>query len=132
MVVPIALGAAALWIYFRRSRGLPILPHFGHVPHVEVLTPGGPALVPATTQVIPVTALSPQGALSLAQAAAQAQVGDPGIHAPRYLLGGGLGSAAQGALGSFDVLDYVSAPRGLERDELGIYRSRLSRPFGAR
>ncbi len=125
MVVPIALGAAALWIYFRRSRGLPILPHFGHVPHVEVLTPGGPALVPATTQVIPVTALSPQGALSLAQAAAQAQVGDPGI-------GGGLGSAAQGALGSFDVLDYVSAPRGLERDELGIYRSRLSRPFGAR
>jgi hypothetical protein len=150
MYVPIALGAAALWVFYRKRLGLPILPHLGPVPHIPVLTPAGPALVPATTQVIPVSSLSPTAALRLAQAASQTAI-DPGIHAPRYITGSGYGAASQGALGqfvgqtthersmlphhdalAFDILSYDSMPRGQHIDEFGILRSSLSRPFGVR
>jgi hypothetical protein len=152
MYVPIALGAAALWVFYRKRLGLPILPHLGPVPHIPVLTPAGPALVPATTQVIPVSSLSPTAALSLAQAASQTAI-DPGIHAPRYITGSGYGAASQGALGqfvgqtttehpilshhnnpalAFDILSHDSMPRGQHIDEFGILRSSLSRPFGVR
>lgn len=132
MLVPIAIGAAALWVYYRRVHGLPILPSFGPVPHIAVLTPAGPVLIPASTNVIPVQAVSQAAAMSLAQAAANTQVSD-GIHASRYLRPApGPGSAAQGALGMFDPHDTM--PGSLRTDSMGILRSYslASRPFETR
>lgn len=133
MIVPIAIGAAALWVYYRRSHGLPISP-FGEVPHIIVLTPAGPAAIPASTKVVPVESVSPQVAMTLAQATAATQISD-GIHAPRtrrsdptpYNPG-----AAQGAAGMFDAYDTM--PASLRTDSMGVLRSYslASRPFESR
>lgn len=126
-LIPIGLGAAALWVFYRKRHGLPVLPHLGQVPHIAVLTPAGPALVPATTNVIPVQNLSPVQALSLAQAAAQTQV-DPGIHAPRYIRPSSvndlMGSAGQGALGDMRItIDHQAVGQALaERPMLPAYQ----------
>jgi hypothetical protein len=130
----IALMGSAAWVWWRKRQGLPILP--GKVPHVVVLTPSGPALVPATTQATPLDPNHPAGvalvqaaaassALSLAQAYS--------IHVPRSLpMGGGMG-ADQGVMGAFDPFDpYTTAPSSLRVDEFGMLRSTISRPFYAR
>lgn len=132
MIVPIAIGAAALWVYYRRSHGLPILP-FGEVPHIIVLTPAGPAAIPASTKAIPVASVSPEVAMTLAQATAATQI-NAGVRAPRLNPSfptnnpGGF----QGALGMFDPYDTM--PGSLRTDSMGILRSYslASRPFESR
>ena len=140
----IAVGGAAAWTWWRKRNGLPVLPHLGAVPHVAVITSNGPALVPATVDVVPISVDHPSvaplmQAASVSMARGYQQVIAEGVHAPRYLapnpntLGGMGGGVQQGVLGAFDPFDpYTTAPSSLHVDAYGVLRSSFTRPFYAR
>lgn len=130
MIVPVAIGALALWVYYRKTHGLPVLP-FGPVPHIVVLTPAGPAAIPASTKVVPVSSVSPEVAMTLAQASVATSIS---IHAPKFARPAPSNNpgAFQGTFGMFDPYDTM--PGSLRTDEYGELRSYSlgSRPFGTR